>query len=302
MNSFRITNTRLSLFMLLFLFLCLTAAIPLTAARADDAASTAPTGAFSTDILSQYIFRGVANSSVGCVIQPSFTATWNGFSANAWGNFDTSRHSNNVNWLYLPPGQEGNSKWSETDFTISYTKELCKDFSVLFGNVYYGLQYPLGYGSAANQDEDELFGGVTYNFPWFTAAFTTYGEVMHSVDEYFELDLSKAIPLPMLDCWCKGTTLNLGTSFGYLILNHSTYTLLKIYPTFGSPTFGTFSGLDTCFLNANVTFPVNKYLSVSPKVGLWLPLTNKASDYLQANSMDQKSIHFYGGVNLTATF
>ncbi|MDR3569928.1 MAG: hypothetical protein P4L43_18050 [Syntrophobacteraceae bacterium] len=297
MNSLRFTKKRLSLFMLPFLFLCVNVSFPLTAARADD--SNAPTGAFSTDILSQYIFRGVANSSTGCVIQPSFTATWNGFSANVWGNFDASRHSVN-SYIPLQNGAEGNSKWSETDFTVSYTKELCKDFSVLIGNVYYGLQYPNAYGPNSN-DEDEVYGGVSYNFPWFSAAFTTYGEVMHSADEYFELDLSKAIPLPMLDCWCKGTTLNLGTSFGYLILNQDINTL-KVTPFGTPPPTGSFSGFDTCFLNASVTFPINKYLSVSPKVGLWLPLTSKASDYLQANSMDQRSTHFYGGINLTATF
>ncbi|MDR3554589.1 MAG: hypothetical protein P4L55_07530 [Syntrophobacteraceae bacterium] len=292
MNSIRFTKTHPSFFPLLFLTLILTLMLSFTAARADD--PSAPTGSLSTDILSQYIFRGLANSKGSAVIEPSFTGTWNGFSANVWGNFDTSRHSSNA---FLPMGnEEGNSKWSETDFTVSYTKELCKNFSVLIGNVYYGLNSPLGYGPNLNLDEDEVYGGVSYNFPWFTAAFTTYGEVMHSIDEYFELDLSKAIPLPMLDCVCKGTVLNLGASFGYLILNHNVNTLAL------NGTTGSFSNFDTCFLNANVTFPVNKWLSVSPKIGLWLPLTSDAEDYLQANSLDKKATHFFGGLNLTATF
>jgi hypothetical protein len=290
MNSFRITKTLPTLFLILFSLLWLMVAIPSKSARADD---DPVTGSFSTDILSQYIFRGVANSD-SAVLEPSFTATWEGFSANVWGNFDTSRDSSNP---LMPMGnEEGNSKWSETDFTVSYTKELCKNFSVLIGNVYYGLQYPMGYGPFLNEDEDELFGGVSYNFPWFTVAFTTYGEVMHTADEYFELDLSKAIPLPMLDCVCKGTTLNLGTSFGYLILNHDTNTLSPNGNT------GSFSAFDTCLLDAAVTFPVNKWLSVSPKIGLWLPLTSQASQYLEANSLDGKSTHVYGGLNLTATF
>jgi uncharacterized protein (TIGR02001 family) len=290
MNSNRFTKTVPSLFLILLSFLWLSVAIPFKAARADDP----PTGSFSTDILSQYIFRGVANSEGSAVIQPSFTATWEGFSANIWGNFDTSRNTNNP---FMSLGnQDGNARWSETDFTVSYSKELCKNFSVLIGNVYYGLQYPMGYGTYPNGDEDELFGGVSYNFPWLTVAFTTYGEVMHTADEYFELDLSKAIPLPMLDCVCKGTTLNLGTSFGYLILNHDINTLSLNGNT------GSFSAFDTCLLDASVTFPVNKWLSVSPKIGLWLPLTSQASDYLEANSMDKQSTHFYGGINLTATF
>ncbi len=292
MRSIRITKTRPFPLLFLTLFSFLTCAVLSPAARADD--SSVPTGSFSTDILSQYIFRGLANSDGSAVIEPSFTATWEGFSANIWGNFDTSRHSANS---FLPMGnEEGNSKWSETDFTFSYTKELAKNFSVLIGNVYYGLQSPLGYGPFLNQDEDELFGGVSYNFPWLTVAFTTYGEVIHSYDEYFELDLSKVIPVPFLDWVCKGTTLNLGTSFGYLILNHDTNTLALDGRT------GSFSDFDTCLLDAALAFPVNKWLSVSPKIGLWLPLTSKANDYLEANSLDQKAIHFYGGINLTATF
>ncbi|MGO9311223.1 MAG: hypothetical protein ACLQDI_00645, partial [Syntrophobacteraceae bacterium] len=58
----------------------------------------------------------------------------------------------------------------------------------------------------------------------------------------------------------------------------------------------------TCQLTADIKFPINKYISVSPKVGLWLPLTDSASDYLKASSLDSESTHFYGGVNVTATF
>jgi uncharacterized protein (TIGR02001 family) len=140
-----------------------------------------PSFNFSTDILSQYIFRGATQSKDSAVFQPSFTVTYAGFSANVWGNFDTARHSDNP-FMPLPSGQQGNAKWSETDFTVSYTKELCKDFSVLIGNVYYGPQQPI-----SNFDEDEIFGGVGYNFPWLTVAFTTYGEVTHAVDVCFQL-------------------------------------------------------------------------------------------------------------------
>ena len=249
-----------------------------------------PTATFSTDILSQYIFRGAALSKDSAVIQPSATITWNGFSATVWGNFDTSRHSNNI-FLPLPSGQEGDTKWSETDFTLSYTKEICPNFSILIGNVYYGLQPPLQ--SPYGQDEDELFGGVSYAFPWFTVAFTAYGEVIHTVDEWFQLDLTKSIPV---DCLCKGATLDLGASFGYLILNHDNNLLSLAGNT------GTYSDFHTCQLTADIKFPINKYVSISPKVGYWLPLTGSASDYLQANSLDSSSMHFYGGINVTATF
>ncbi len=280
------------------MILFLTISCPFMAAWADDqpasgsqpAAPTGPSATFSADILSQYIFRGLANSKGSAVIEPSATVTWNGFSASVWGNFDTSRHSNN-GFLSLPAGQAGDPKWSETDFTVSYTKEICPNFSILVGNIYYGLQPPLQ--TPFGQDADELFGGVSYAFPWFTAAFTVYGEVIHSVDEWFQFDLTKSIPVDML---CKGATLDLGASFGYLILNHDN-NILNL-----SGTAGSYSDFHTCQLTADVKFPINKYLSISPKIGLWLPLTDAASNYMQANSLDSDSIHVYGGINLTATF
>jgi hypothetical protein len=296
MNSSAIRKKALAC-MVLFL----TISFPFMAAWADEPTAPAapgdqkppeeaakPTATFSTDILSQYIFRGVAQSEGSAVFQPSFTVIYAGFSANIWGNWDVARNSNNHLFMPLPAGQSGNARWSETDFTVSYTKEVCKNFSVLIGNVYYGLQPPI-----SNFDEDEIFGGVSYNFPWLTVAFTTYGEVTHSADVWFQLDLTKSIPVDML---CKGATLDLGASFGYLMLLQNDNTLNL------AGAMGTYSNFHTCQLTADVKFPINKYISISPKVGLWLPLTDAASDYLQANSLDSQSTHFYGGINLTATF
>jgi len=74
-----------------------TAPAPAAATPSDDACK--PTATFSADILSQYIFRGVAESKGSAVIQPAATITWNGFSATIWGNFDTDRNSNNSFYL-----------------------------------------------------------------------------------------------------------------------------------------------------------------------------------------------------------
>ncbi len=297
MNSSAIRKKTLTC-MILFLAI----SFPFMAAWADE--PTAPAGqsppeeckpsfSFSTDILSQYIFRGAAQSKDSAVFQPAFTFTYGGFSANVWGNFDSTRHSDNP-FMTLPSGQAGNSKWSETDFTVSYTKELCKDFSVLIGNIYYGLQPPI-----SNFDEDELFGGVTYNFPWFSTAFTVYGEVTHSVDVWMQLDLTKSIPV---DCLCKGATFDFGTSFGYLILLHDNNVLSLNSVPIGTQPLGSYSDFHTCQLTADLKFPICKFVTLSPKVGVWLPLTDAASDYLEANSLDRDSTHFYGGINLTATF
>jgi hypothetical protein len=67
-------------------------------------------------------------------------------------------------------------------------------------------------------------------------------------------------------------------------------------------TTGSYSDFHTAQLTADVKFPLNKYLTVTPKIGVWLPLTSAASDYLEANSLDSNSTHVYGGINLTAAF
>jgi hypothetical protein len=279
--------------MVLFLTIC----FPFMAAWADEPTAPVeqkppeeaakPSVTLSTDVLSQYIFRGTAQSAGSVVFQPAVTVTYAGFSASVWGNLDGERHSVNP-FMILPAGQAGNAKWSETDFTVSYTKEVCKDFSVLIGNIYYALQPPI-----SGFDQDEIFGGVSYNLPWFTVAFTTYGEVTHAVDVWMQLDLTKSIPVDIL---CKGATLDLGASFGYLfgLQNNNILDL--------AGTTGTYSDFHTCQLTADVKFPINKCISISPKIGLWLPLTNDASHFLEANSLDTHSTHFYGGVNLTAAF
>jgi hypothetical protein len=277
--------------------LLLTVTFPFALALADDQKpaeeqkapeETPPSATLSTDILSQYIFRGAAQSKDSAVIQPSFTGTYAGFSVNVWSNLDTARHTSNP-YMILPAGQSGNARFSEVDVTVSYTKEIFKDFSVLIGNVYYDLQVPI-----STYDQNEVFGGISYNFPWFTVAFTTYGEVSHCYDVWFQLDLTKSIPVDMI---YKGATLDLGASFGYLILLRND-NQLSLTP--GNT--GTYSDFHTAQLYADVKFPINKYVTIAPKVGVWLPLTSDASNYLEANSLDSDSTHVYGGLNVTATF
>ncbi|MGA3114061.1 MAG: hypothetical protein ABSF90_06445, partial [Syntrophobacteraceae bacterium] len=111
--------------------------------------------------------------------------------------------------------------------------------------------------------------------------------------------LTKSIPV---DCLCKGATLDLGASFGYLILMQDNNTLSLNSVPIGTQPLGSYSNFHTCQLTADVKFPICKYVTLSPKIGVWLPLTDAASDYLEANSLDSKSTHCYGGINLTATF
>ena len=51
------------------------------------------TGEIAASVLSAYIWRGQELSRHSVVIQPSMTASYNGFTANLWGNLDTKPYS-----------------------------------------------------------------------------------------------------------------------------------------------------------------------------------------------------------------
>lgn len=244
------------------------------------AAEEKPTAALSTDILSQYVFRGVAYSNDSAVIQPSVTLGYKGFSFNVWGNFDTRQDSNNP----LAGLDNRNAKWNETDITLSYSRELCPNFSFVVGDVYYSL-------TNAVYDANEVFGGLSYTLPWFTVAVTTYKEVTHAPGWWMQLDILKSIPLP-----CYGMSLDLGATFGYMILDDDDVLLNP------SGALGDYSEFHSGLVQAALKIPVCKYVTVAPKVALAFPLTDGAADFIEANSWDSEDLHIYGGINITASF
>jgi uncharacterized protein (TIGR02001 family) len=236
-----------------------------------------PSVVLSSDFLSQYISRGLAYSNDSFVVQPSIIVSYEGFSLNVWGNFDTYQRSQ-IQLLKHEP------KWNETDFTLSYGHELVKNLTVTLGNVYYS--YP-----NARFDGNEVFGGMQYTLPWFSITFTTYKEVTHTPGWWMQLDFLKSIPLPY-----HGMSLDLLASFGYQVLNDED-TVLNLQGKLGS-----YSAFHSGTLQASLKIPVCKYVSIAPKIAVAFPLTRASSDYIEANSWDTEDIHVFGGMNVTATF
>jgi hypothetical protein len=233
-------------------------------------------------VLSQYIFRGVAFSRNSAVFQPSASVSLYGFTANIWSNIDSHQSTNNPN-IFL---KNRSVEWNETDFTLSYTRELFKNFSATVGTVYYRLE-----NSAF--DAFEVYGGASYTFPWLTVAFTMYREVSHFPGWWFQLDLTKSFPLPYID----GMSLDLGATLGYLVLEDKLKTVLDLAGNTGS-----YSEPHSGTVQAALKIPFAKYFTVAPKIGLAFPLTGEASDYIKGNSWDKEDVHFFGGFNVTANF
>lgn len=236
----------------------------------EEKAQEAPAGLSTTvsaDFLSQYIFRGVANTASGAVAQPSLTFAYQGISLNVWGNGDLSSRA------------EGKPSWTETDVTLSYSREVIKNFTLTAGGIHYFLP-------TVPKDATEVFGGGSYAFPWLTVGFTTYREVTWYPGWWFELDLSRSFPLPYY-----GMSIDLSASFGYLILDNGNNALNQ-----------TFSDLDAGWIMADLKIPLGKVFSIAPKVGFSFPLSTAGSHYLSASSVDSQDTHVFGGINLTASW
>ena len=216
------------------------------------------------DVLSQYIFRGVALSRDSAVFQPSGTVTYKGFSVNIWGNLDTADYVNN----------NGSTKWNETDFTVSYTHELfLKELNLNVGTIYYSM---------LPEDTFEVYAGLAYTFPWLTLAATGYRDVMNCPGWWLQIDLTRNVALPWYDM-----SVDLGASFGYTSADNSD---------------DNFSGWTAGAISAALNVPVGKYFTITPKVGYAFPLASDAETRIQSLSWDGRANHVFGGIRVTATF
>jgi uncharacterized protein (TIGR02001 family) len=243
------------------------ARVPVWAAE-DAAAEDKPTANIYVDVLSQYIFRGIAFSKDSAVIQPSVTGSYKGFSLNVWGNLDTHEPAG------FGEGTDG-ANWNETDLTFSYSRELFKGFTATVGTVYYGI---------VGQDSLEVMAGVSYAFPWITVGVTGYREVWHLPAWWLQFDLSHTFNLP----W-YGLSIDTAASFGY-------------FDSDDEANLNKFSGLLSGQVSAALNVPVGKYFVISPKIGVAFPLSNKASETIEAASWDGQDTHVFGGIRLSASF
>ncbi len=234
-----------------------------------------PTATVSADILSQYVWRGFALSRSSAVIQPSLTGAWKGLSLNIWGNFDSDAQP--------PMGPSQGSHWNETDLTFSYTREIYGGLSGSIGGIYYALD--------GVDDSFEVYGGLSYAFPWFTVGVTGYREVSHYPGWWIQFDLSRNFKLP-----CYDMSLDLGTTFFYLNSSDE-----SAYPDPDNPDEA-FAGMLSGQVAAALNIPVGRYLTISPRIGYAFPLSGGATDLIRTISWDGVQNHVFGGLRIAAAF
>jgi hypothetical protein len=251
-----------------------------------------PTASLGVDLFSQYIWRGFALSRNSVVFQPSLTVGYKGFSANVWGNFDTSQSNPFVS-------TSRQAKWNETDFTFGYSRDLytgtaIKSISANLGVIYYALD------SVNNPQGDsfEIYYGLAADVNWFKLAVTANQEVLHYPGWWLTLGISRVFELPFKIQDNSNVSLEVGHNFIFLFSRDQTG-----YPNpDSSDPNEAFSGPLAGQLYATLNVPVHKYVTIAPKIGFWYAAGGASTPLLGGSSWDSQHNHVYGGVNVTFAY
>jgi hypothetical protein len=165
------------------------------------------------------------------------------------------------------------------------------------GGIYYAYALDSVMGTNV-PDSFEVYGGLSYAFPWFTVAVTGYREVSHYPGWTVQLDVTRNLKLPWYDM-----SVDLGMSYFYLNSKDST-AYPGTYNSQGQPVDDdvAFSGMTSGQLAAALNIPLGKYFTVTPKIGYAFPLSGNATNLIRYVSWDGVQNHIYGGLRISASF
>lgn len=249
--------------------------------------TTPVTGVATMGVFSKYVFRGYELSKNSVVFQPGLTATLGGFSAGFWGNIDSSQHKTQSF------GENDHHKsFNETDLTLSYTKAFGK-LSLTGGYIYYGTKYA--------DETEEVFGTVAYDMIG-KPTLSVYRDINRYIGTYINFSLAHSIPL------VREVTLDLGASAGYMIGDSDYWKTNRTAA--GGQTGSKYQAFHDGKLQAGLTIPVAKRVTVVPVIQYWFPLSGKAKRHWLGGGADAVSYNpngylrsfFAGGVNVNYSF
>jgi hypothetical protein len=158
------------------------------------------------------------------------------------------------------------SSFNETDMTLSYSRSFDK-VSVGAGYIYYALE---------GEDTQEFFVSLGVD-TILSPTLTIYRDIDTFPGWYFNLGVSHSI------AFTDELALDLAASVGYYDI-------------------GDYSEFHDGSVSASMTFPVDKYISITPKLAYSFGLTNESRDDIKAASWDSKSDHFWGGITCSVAF
>jgi len=239
-------------------------------------AAEKPSAEISVLASSKYVWRGFEFSEDSIVLQPSATVSYAGFSANLWGNLDTSYSGANPT----------TNKWNETDMTLSY------DWSM--GPVDLGVGY-IYYALDGISDTQEFYASAAWDI-LLTPTLTVYRDSADLPGWYVTLGASYSIPVN------DKISIDLGAQGGYLNADDaSSYGEVK-----GGveSTTDAYNGLLDGVLSISAAIPINDYISITPELNYSFALTSDASDLLELRNagFSGDSNFIYGGVSASLAF
>jgi hypothetical protein len=242
-------------------------ATPQPAAASSPATKEVPEGLtanLNVSGYSQYIWRGIELSKDSLVIFPSITMGYKGFSVNLWADLDT-------NFANPLPGESKQFSLQETDVVVSYSNSLKPlKTNYTFGWIFYDTD---GFNGRQPTDNQELFLTLSPELP-LKPTFSVYGELQAATAWYFSLGLSHSFKVR------KDWSLDVGGYGSYFYSKQEAY-----------------SSFNDANLSAGLKIPVNKHMSITPKIQYSFPLNTSASRRLKSLSFNgDHDQFFYGGL------
>jgi hypothetical protein len=227
-------------------------------------------GFASADLMSNYVWRGIKVSN-SFVVQPAVGIGYGDFAANIWGNYD----SDVAEWT--SNGKTGHGEMSEVDVTLSYTKSIDK-LTLTGGYIYYAFE---GFN-----DTQEFFVTAAYD-TLLSPSLTVYYDYDEGNGAFIIASIGHTFKLS------KEMNLKLGALASYNIENG-----IMGFDKSGDK----FSNFYNAELNAALTIPLTKALSITPKVAYSFAISDDAKDAMKGLANDGKHDILYGGISLALSF
>lgn len=258
------------------------------AARGEEAAPAGglekPSVSLSLDYANKYVWRGLVSNN-DPVLQPSLTVGWYGFSANVWGNVDTTDYGKDAY------GADREWKFSEIDYTLSYGYTFAKDkYNLPTSLAVNGGIVKYTFDGTSLEDTTEVFVGAGLPDVFLAPSLTAYFDIDESRGVYLSGSVSHTISLVKRG-EADALSLILGASLGWGDKQNNEFYYGGTYQ----------DGLADAGVSATLKWSVTDNFAVSPYVK-YTDIVTKSLRDVRDDQPDMSSEQLVVGINATYSF